>query len=87
MDNFLENIDFISSNYFIINVEGEINQNLSDILGGLSISHYTNNNINKTISHLEGKIIDQAELIGILNTLYNMRFKILSVKIKEKTTV
>ena len=85
MNDFIENIDFTTTNNFRIDVVGKLNKNLSEIFGGLSINYKIENN--KTISHLEGEIIDQAELIGILNTLYNMRFKIISVNIKEKTTI
>jgi len=85
MDEFLREINFTASNNFRINVMGKLDENLSDILGGLSITHKKENN--NITSYLEGRIIDQAELIGILNTLYNMRFKILSVKINDKTTV
>ncbi len=85
MKDFYEDIDFTIANIFRIKVVGELDKSLSNNLGGLSINYKIENN--KTISHLEGEIIDQAELIGILNTLYNMRFKIISVNIKEKTTI
>jgi len=84
MSDFLEKIDFTTNNNLKIDVKGKLDKNLSEIFGGLSISHKTEHN--NTISFLEGTIIDQAELIGILNTLYNMRFKIISVKINEKVT-
>ena len=73
-----ENIEFTTSNNCIIGVKGKLEKDLSEIFGGLSISYKTENNI--TISYLEGEIIDQAELIGILNTLFNMRFPIINVK-------
>ena len=85
MSDFLEKIDSTTSNNLKIDVKGKLDESLSEIFGGLSISHKIEQN--NTISFLEGNIIDQAALIGILNTLYNMRFKIISVKISEKTTV
>ena len=81
----LKNIPSSTPNNFRIEVVGKLNKSLSDVLGGSSISHKAINN--KIISLLEGKMIDQSELIGILNTLYNMRFEIISVKIDDKTTV
>lgn len=74
---FYENIEYLNSSNFKIEVEGELDENLSENFGSLSISHKTNGD--NTISCLKGEIIDQAELIGILNTLYNMRFSIISV--------
>ena len=79
MEKIYENINAMAFNKFVIGVKGKLDKSLSDILGGLSISHRIDNN-NK-MSYLEGEIIDQAELIGILNTLYNMRFPIISVKV------
>ena len=73
-----ENIGSATSNKFIIGVKGKLEKNLSEIFGGLSISYKTDKD--NTISYLEGEIIDQAELIGILNTLFNMRFPIINVK-------
>ncbi len=76
-----KNIEFTTSNNYIIEVKGKLEENFSEIFGGLSIKHKMENNI--TISYLEGKIIDQAELIGILNTLFNMRFPIINVKMND----
>jgi hypothetical protein len=84
MQEFYENIDFTNSNNFRIDVSGKLDKNLSDFLGGLSIFHKIKGN--KTISYLEGEIIDQSELVGIINALHNMRFNILSVKIINKIT-
>ena len=72
-------VDFSAPAKFEIEVGGVLNKNLSDFLGGLSISHATNNE--KKISLLRGEILDQAALIGILNSLYEMRFPILCVQI------
>jgi hypothetical protein len=78
-----DSIDILSSNNFKIEVFGKLDKQLSeDIFGGLSISYKSINN--NTISRLEGKIIDQAGLIGILNTLFNMRYPIINVEIQEK---
>ena len=74
---YYQNLGFSDSTNFKIEVEGELDNNLSENFGSLSISHKTNGD--NTISCLKGEIIDQAELIGILNTLYNMRFSIISV--------
>jgi hypothetical protein len=77
MKRYYENIDFATSNYFRIAVKGKVDKSLSEIIGEMSISYDTINS--NTISCLEGEFIDQAELIGILNTLYNLRFPIINV--------
>ncbi len=78
MKKLYKNIESTTSNNFVIGVKGKLEKDFSEIFGGLAISHKMENNI--TISYLEGEIIDQAELIGILNTLFNMRFPIIKVK-------
>jgi len=78
-----DSIDILSSNNFRIEVFGKLDKQLSeDIFGGLCISYKSIKN--NTISRLEGKIIDQAGLIGILNTLFNMRYPIINVELQEK---
>jgi len=79
---FYENLDFTTPKKFKIDVKGKLSEDLSDIFGGLSISHKDDHHV--TISYLEGEIIDQAELIGILNTLFNMRYPIINVRISNK---
>ena len=78
MKKLYENMESATSNNFIIGVKGKLEKDLSEIFGGLSIKHKKEND--GIVSYLEGEIIDQAELIGILNTLFNMRFPIIKVK-------
>ena len=56
-----------------IEVKGSLDNTLSDLLGGLSIRS------TPSFSYVEGKVADQAALVGILNTLFNMRFPIIKV--------
>ena len=65
-----------------IEVKGALEKKLSDYLGGLKIEWRTDRNKTK-ISRLEGKITDQASLIGVLNALYDMRFPIINVVVKQ----
>jgi hypothetical protein len=64
----------------IIEVNGLLDENLSDVLGGLSIRHSTTSD-NVSISYLEGTVKDQAALVGIINTLFNMRLSLISVRL------
>ncbi|RLD20655.1 MAG: hypothetical protein DRI71_10085 [Bacteroidetes bacterium] len=71
------------SNYFAgsatyqISVKGKLDANWSDRLAGMSISLFESDD--EVISTLTGKIIDQAELFGVLNALNNYQYKVLSV--------
>jgi len=64
----------------IIEVNGLLDENLSDVLGGLNIRHSTTTD-NVSISYLEGTVKDQAALVGIINTLFNMRLSLISVRL------
>ncbi len=61
-----------------IQVQGKIDPSWSDRLEGMTIS-YTPDWLNSPVTTLEGEIADQAALLGILNTLYELRLSILSV--------
>jgi hypothetical protein len=79
-NNSISKINISTSAIVYIEIKGQLNEELSDILGGLRIKNITNTDT--LISSLEGVVADQAELMGILNTLYNMRYPIIEVKIK-----
>jgi len=76
-------INFSSSANFKIEVCGIIDKGMSDYFGGLTISHHITPD-QVQISCLEGLVLDQAALIGILNALYDMRFTILKLEIVEE---
>jgi hypothetical protein len=84
--NSISDINISKSANISIEVNGLLNKNLSDVLGGLNIRHSTTPD-NISISYLEGAVKDQAALIGIINTLFNMRFPIVNVKIKTNEKV
>ncbi len=81
----LRSLKYYSPAHTQIEVKGMLDKNLSEYLGGLKINWRTDKNKIK-ISHLEGEISDQTSLIGVLNTLYNMRFPIISVKLRTQKT-
>ena len=61
-----------------ISVEGALDQNQLRRLSGLSLQQHVSES--RTITTLSGSMIDQAELNGILNTLYNYQYTVLSVQ-------
>ena len=65
---------------YAIHVAGEVDTSWSDILGGLTIAYAETGekgDIVETI--LSGSLPDQAALFGVLNTLYDFHFPMLSV--------
>ena len=74
---------FSHASTYQISIKGKLDTNWSDRLAGMAITHYGADN--EIISTLTGKIIDQAELLGVLNSLNSYHYTVLSVnKINNK---
>jgi hypothetical protein len=61
-----------------ISVEGALDQKWSGRLGGMQIA-VKERTSQKPVTTLSGQVTDQAALIGVLNTLYELHLSILSV--------
>ncbi|WP_404309507.1 hypothetical protein [Neorhodopirellula lusitana] len=59
-------------------VEGELSEEWSGRLGGMRIQTSSTDN-QPAVATLSGQVQDQAALMGVLNSLYQLRYKILSV--------
>jgi len=65
-----------------IRIKGELERQWSDRMGGVQISQQTQDD-GSILTCLEGKLIDQAALFGVLVTLYNLRLPLISVECLE----
>ena len=66
-----------------ITVKGRLDEDWSDRLAGMRIrTSQIENEI--TVTELAGRIRDQAELAGVLNSLYELHLSILSVEFLEE---
>ena len=65
---------------YLIQIQGSLDPQWSSRLSGLAIQtqHYEDDRLPITI--LSGHLTDQAALLGVLNTLYDLRFPLLSVE-------
>lgn len=73
------NIKFNGKAIYQIKIQGKLNLAWSEMLGGMNIE-LVQVSEKRFISTLTGLIHDQAALSGILNTLYEMHFVVISVK-------
>jgi hypothetical protein len=64
-------------------VQGQVDPAWSDRLEGMAICQDLTA-AGKYITTLEGELIDQSALAGVLNTLYELHLAVLSVKRLEK---
>jgi hypothetical protein len=71
-------IFFDRPNIYQIRVLGEIDSTWFDRLEGMTISQIPVET-GSPIATLEGELIDQAALLGVLNSLHELKHKILSV--------
>ena len=62
-----------------IRFEGFLDKKWSGSLGGMSLTTSKTGD-HKSVSVLEGPIRDQAELVGVLNALYQRHLTLLSVE-------
>ncbi len=62
-----------------IRVEGFIDKSWSEQLGGMRITTISEED-QKTLTTLEGRMVDQSALAGVLNTLYELHVALLSVE-------
>jgi len=71
------------SELYRIEVAGVLDPDWSERLGGLHIEPRARGDSNDPVTVLRGHVSDQAQLSGILNTLNDLRYKLLSVKIMD----
>ena len=62
-----------------IYIRGYLDNDWSNQLGGMAIQHKATKG-GTTITTLQGTMVDQAALFGVLNSLYGLGFPILSVE-------
>ena len=65
-----------------INVQGRIDPKWSDRMAGMKIRN-SSDQTNPPITTLDGEVSDQAALLGVLNSLYELHLPIISVLILE----
>lgn len=79
----MDEFEFQSPAVYKIKVDGAINKNWSDRLGGMQITVLKLED-SKQCTILIGRINDQMALSGVLNTLYENHLSILSVKMLDE---
>ena len=62
-----------------IRVRGQLDSSWSERLGGMTVTTSGGRDTDQT-TMLEGQLLDQAALAGIINTLYDMQLPLISVE-------
>ena len=77
---YLKRLTLGESASYRIRVQGRLDESWSDRLAGMRISTRGGEN-QELLTTLEGRVRDQAQLAGVLNSLYELHMPILSVEI------
>jgi hypothetical protein len=77
-----DHLKFSTPATYIIAVKGFLDESWSERLGGMQITSKVPDN-GAPITKLSGKVRDQTELIGMINSLYEMRMPLVSLKIVD----
>ena len=82
-----KHISFEQPAVYLIWVVGNLDKSCSDRLGGLEIvCCESEGSGDLQVTSLTGLLIDQAALLGVLNTLYNWHYPLLSVQYLENVS-
>jgi len=76
-------LGFTSGACYRICIKGFLDGSWSDRFGGMHISNQADGAISP-LSVLDGSLMDQTELIGVLNSLYEMRLPLVSVTLLDE---
>ncbi len=76
------NFKFSSSVHYRICVKGFLDESWSERFGNLHISNQTDEG-SSPLTILDGTVMDQTELIGVLSSLYEMHMPLVSVTLLD----
>ncbi len=82
MGKFQQGVSLLEPAVYRIRIQGILDKNWSDYYGGMTIEYEGDPKHNAT-SLLAGKLADQSALIGVLNSLHDIGYPILSVEYLE----
>ena len=61
-------------------VQGRIDPDMSDLMGGMTIQIKSSEETGSLVTILKGELTDQAALAGVLNSLYELHLTVNSVE-------
>ena len=82
MEKYRQGISLLEPPVYRIRIQGILDKNWSDYCGGMTIEHEGDPK-RYAVTILMGRVADQSALIGVLNSLYDMGYPILSVEYLE----
>ncbi len=82
MEKYRQGVSLLEPAVYRIRIQGILDKSWSDYCGGITIEHEGDPK-GYAMTILMGRVADQSALIGVLNSLYDMGYPILSVEYLE----
>ena len=82
MEKYRQGVSLLEPAVYKIRIQGILDKNWSDYCGGMTIEHKGDPK-QYVMTILMGKLADQSALIGVLNSLHDIGYPILSVEYLE----
>ena len=82
MEKFRQGVSLLEPAVYQIRIQGILEKNWSEYYGGMTIEHEGDPQLS-AMTILLGKLADQSALIGVLNSLHDIGYSILSVEYVE----
>ncbi len=82
MEKYRQGVSLLEPAVYRIRIQGILDKNWSDYCGGMTIEHEGDPK-RYAVTILMGRVADQSALIGVLNSLYDIGYPILSVEYLE----
>ena len=82
MGKYQQGVSLLEPAVYRITIQAILDKNWSDYYGGMTIEHEGDPN-HSAMSILSGTLADQSALIGVLNSLHDIGYPILSVEYLE----
>ena len=82
MEKYRQGVSLLEPAVYRIRIQGILDKNWSDYCGGMTIEQEGDPK-RYAVTILMGRVADQSALIGVLNSLYDMGYPILSVEYLE----
>lgn len=87
MKDFTDFVRMGTPGIYQLTVQGQLDPDWGERLGGMEIMTFRSEDGQSLVTVLTGELMDQADLFGILNLLYDIGFPLLSVKRLAYVTV
>jgi hypothetical protein len=82
MEKYRQGVSLLEPAVYRIRIQGILDKNWSDYYSGMAIEHEGDPK-GYAMTILMGRVADQSALIGVLNSLYDIGYPILSVEYLE----